>query len=179
MIPAWSWYLLLLSNIIIGHGSTWALFLPSVPTASWPSATDARLHDENSGQLLRPNHHGPSRRGTVLLLRTGPITTPATNTNTATTAAAAATADDCNKQAKHWNAMFEKLKAYKEVYGNCTVPQRFVCDDGSKLGIWVQTQRRRSRIIKDSALLELRRRELDDTNVGTAWFQHTTGHPTI
>jgi hypothetical protein len=98
---------------------------------------------------------------------TRPITTPATNTNTATTAAAAATADDCNKQAKHWNAMFEKLKAYKEVYGNCTVPLRFVCDDGSKLGNWVQTQRRMSRIIKDSALLELRRRELND--IGFVW----------
>jgi hypothetical protein len=63
--------------------------------------------------------------------------------------------------------MFEKLKAYKEVHGNCIVPKVFVCDDGSKLGLWVYTQRRMSRIIKDAALRELRQRELDA--IGFVW----------
>jgi hypothetical protein len=117
MIPAWSWCLLLLSSIIIiSYGSTWALFFPIVPTSAWFTA--ARLQDRGVGQLYCPNHHGTRRRGIVLQLTTGPITTSAKNTNTTTmaaAAAAAATADDCNKKGKHWNAMFAKLKAYKEV----------------------------------------------------------------
>ena len=46
------------------------------------------------------------------------------------------------------------------------MPQHFVCDDGSKLGRWVVTQRRRE-IIKDAALQELRQRELDA--IGFVW----------
>jgi hypothetical protein len=161
-----SWCLSLLSSIIIGYGSTWALFLPSVPLATWSFATAARLRDQCCGQLLPPNHHGTRRRGTMLLLTTGPITTPATNA-TATSTTAEATADDCNKTFRPWNVMFEKLKAYKEVHGNCVVPRAFVCDDGAKLGLWVDTQRRMSRIIKDAALRELRQRELDA--IGFVW----------
>jgi predicted secreted Zn-dependent protease len=117
------------------------------------------------GQLLYPKQHGTRRRGTVLLLTTGPITTPATYTNTTKTTAEAI-ADDCNKTVKHWNMMFEKVKAYKEVHGNCTVPFRYVCDDVTKLGLWVSTQRR-VRIIKDAALRERRRQELDA--IGFVW----------
>jgi len=38
-----------------------------------------------------------------------------------------------------WDAMFERLKAYKQTYGNCLVPKRFA--DDPKLGTWVETQR--------------------------------------
>ncbi|CAJ1957843.1 unnamed protein product [Cylindrotheca closterium] len=38
-----------------------------------------------------------------------------------------------------WDAMFERLKGYKQAYGNCLVPKRFA--DDPKLGTWVETQR--------------------------------------
>jgi hypothetical protein len=55
-----------------------------------------------------------------------------------------------NKLGRQWNVMFEKLKAYKEMYGNCTVPNLYVCDDGTKLGRWVSKQRLMR--VKDAAL---------------------------
>lgn len=39
---------------------------------------------------------------------------------------------------EQWDAMFDRLRAYKEKYGNCLVPKRFV--DDPKLGTWVETQ---------------------------------------
>ncbi|KAL3936285.1 MAG: hypothetical protein SGBAC_008367 [Bacillariaceae sp.] len=38
-----------------------------------------------------------------------------------------------------WDAMFERLIAYRHTYGNCLVPKRFA--DDPKLGTWVETQR--------------------------------------
>jgi hypothetical protein len=66
---------------------------------------------------------------------------------------------------ERWNTMFEKLKAYKELYGNSTVPVWYQCDDGKKLGQWVATQRKMS--IKDAALRAQRRQALDD--IGFVW----------
>jgi hypothetical protein len=68
---------------------------------------------------------------------------------------------------KQWTIMFEKLKAYKEVHGNCTVPVWYQCDDdeGSKLGWWVVRQRRMR--IKNAALRERRRQALDA--IGFVW----------
>jgi hypothetical protein len=40
-----------------------------------------------------------------------------------------------------WEDMFEKLKLYKGVHGNCNVP-----GDRDKLGRWVKTQRERYRL---------------------------------
>jgi hypothetical protein len=66
-----------------------------------------------------------------------------------------------------WNTMFEKLKAYKEVHGNCTVINLYVCDDGTKLGRWVKSQRRLNPLLKDAALRERRREALD--SIGFVW----------
>ncbi len=41
---------------------------------------------------------------------------------------------------KQWNAMFQRLKEYKLVNGNCNVPYNFIQD--KTLGMWVSTQRR-------------------------------------
>uniref|UniRef100_A0A6U3UDC3 Helicase-associated domain-containing protein n=1 Tax=Ditylum brightwellii TaxID=49249 RepID=A0A6U3UDC3_9STRA len=38
-----------------------------------------------------------------------------------------------------WDAMFDRLKSFKERYGNCLVPKR--CPEDQKLGTWVDTQR--------------------------------------
>jgi hypothetical protein len=106
-------------------------------------------------------------RQTSLFLLTGSIqTTRATSTMT-TTATAAATADNWNKWDKQWNAMFEKLKAYKKAHGTCTVPTRYVCDDGTKLGQWVKNQRNTDLQTRDAALRAQRRRELDA--IGFVW----------
>ena len=39
-----------------------------------------------------------------------------------------------------WNFMFHRLTEYKQVHGNCLVPNRYKCD--LPLGLWVSTQRR-------------------------------------
>lgn len=39
---------------------------------------------------------------------------------------------------EQWDAVFERLRVYKERYGNCLVPKRFA--DDRKLGTWVETQ---------------------------------------
>ena len=44
---------------------------------------------------------------------------------------------------EQWDAMFERLQAYKATYGNCLVPKRFSLDP--KLGTWVETQVRKER----------------------------------
>jgi hypothetical protein len=69
---------------------------------------------------------------------------------------------------KRWTFMFEKLKDYQEVHGDCLVPSLYVCDDGTKLGRWVVEQRNMQ--IKDAALREQRRRELDA--IGFVWVIH-------
>jgi hypothetical protein len=61
--------------------------------------------------------------------------------------------------------MFEKLKAYKEMYGDCLVQQYFVCDDGKQLGRWVATPRKMP--VNDAALLAQRQQDLDA--IGFVW----------
>ena len=39
-----------------------------------------------------------------------------------------------------WDAMYERLVAFKEKHGHCLVPNR--CKEDPKLGAWVSTQRR-------------------------------------
>jgi hypothetical protein len=86
----------------------------------------------------------------------------------------ATTADEASHNSsriidERWNTMFEKLKAYKEVHGNCTVPAWYQCDDDgrAKLGIWVSNQRRLSLKRKDAALRAQRREALD--SIGFVW----------
>ena len=38
--------------------------------------------------------------------------------------------------------MFDALIEYKEKYGDCDVPQKYVSVSGQRLGNWVNTQRR-------------------------------------
>jgi hypothetical protein len=40
-----------------------------------------------------------------------------------------------------WDAQYQRLAAYRAAQGDCFVPQRFVADDGGKLGDWVGKQR--------------------------------------
>jgi hypothetical protein len=42
-----------------------------------------------------------------------------------------------------WDANFELLQAYRAANGNCIVPQTFAAADGTKLGLWVNAQRRK------------------------------------
>ena len=44
-----------------------------------------------------------------------------------------------NSYDDQWDCMFEKLKEYKEKYGDCLVPKRY--QESPKLGTWVDTQR--------------------------------------
>ena len=47
-----------------------------------------------------------------------------------------------------WESMFEKLKAYKQKYGNCLVPNRY--EEDRSLGSWVSTQRRYFKLMNSS-----------------------------
>lgn len=46
----------------------------------------------------------------------------------------------CVKQQETWDTMFSRLLKYKMMHGDCLVPQKYKED--SRLGEWVQTQRR-------------------------------------
>jgi hypothetical protein len=59
-----------------------------------------------------------------------------------------------NSYDDQWDTMFERLRAYKEVHGNCLVPKRY--KDDPKLGTWVDTQRvQRKKMLKHMAAVEL------------------------
>lgn len=40
-----------------------------------------------------------------------------------------------------WYSMYEKLKEYYNRFGNSRVPVNYITEDGTKLGVWVNTQR--------------------------------------
>jgi hypothetical protein len=61
-----------------------------------------------------------------------------------------------------WEKGFAKLVQFETREGHCDVPQRHVEDDGFKLGVWVNVQRRN----KDTMPIE-RRQRLDA--VGMVW----------
>jgi hypothetical protein len=61
--------------------------------------------------------------------------------------------------------MFEQLKVYKEVHGNCTVQNLYVCDDGTRLGYWVAEQHKMR--VKDAEMRAQRRQALDA--IGFVW----------
>ena len=65
--------------------------------------------------------------------------------------------------------MFERLKEYKEEYGDCLVPQRY--EDDPKLGHWVATQRRVSTV--DDKTKQERRDKLN--SIGFVWSVRTRG----
>jgi Helicase associated domain len=69
-----------------------------------------------------------------------------------------------------WNVMFEKLKVYKTIHGDCLVPSRYKCDDGTTLGTWVINQRRARRYISEDGKRhdEWRRQALD--SIGFVWI---------
>jgi len=41
-----------------------------------------------------------------------------------------------------WQAGFEHLREFRRYLGHCSVPERYVAEDGFKLGKWVANQRR-------------------------------------
>jgi Helicase associated domain len=45
------------------------------------------------------------------------------------------------KYTVQWNRLLDKLKEYQQLHGDCLVPKRYVCDDGTRLGNWVAEQR--------------------------------------
>jgi Helicase associated domain len=75
---------------------------------------------------------------------------------------------DYSKRNEKWNGQFEKLQEYKAVHGDCLVPQRYQCDDGTRLGQWVKGQRR-----DGERLGEQRRQALD--SIGFVWIVNERG----
>jgi hypothetical protein len=67
-----------------------------------------------------------------------------------------------NCSVRRWNETFEKLKAYKQNHGNCSVPQRF--QDDPQLGSWVGAQRKS---YKNETLWADRKGQLE--SIGFEW----------
>ena len=44
--------------------------------------------------------------------------------------------------AERWDLGYEHAKRYFEVHWDLDVPQRYVCEDGYRLGGWISAQRR-------------------------------------
>ncbi|KAL7495928.1 hypothetical protein ACHAWT_004235 [Skeletonema menzelii] len=68
-----------------------------------------------------------------------------------------------------WNRKFGELKAYKKLFGNCMVPQRY--QPNPKLGTWVHTQRRQYKLMidgKKSAMNNEKMAALD--SIGFFWM---------
>ena len=65
--------------------------------------------------------------------------------------------------------MFERLKEYKEEYGDCLVPKRYA--DDPKLGLWVSRQRRISTL--DDKTKKERRDKLN--SIGFVWSVREAG----
>ena len=68
-----------------------------------------------------------------------------------------------------WNAMFERLKEYKEEHGDCLMPQKYAEDP--KLGTWVATQRKVSTV--DDKTKQERRDKLN--SIGFVWSVREVG----
>ncbi|KAL7532390.1 hypothetical protein ACHAXR_004600 [Thalassiosira sp. AJA248-18] len=67
-----------------------------------------------------------------------------------------------------WNKKFHELKAYKQIYGSCMVPQRYQANQ--QLGTWVHTQRRQHKLLsegKKSSMTEEKMKALN--SIGFSW----------
>jgi len=67
-----------------------------------------------------------------------------------------------------WNTRLKELSDYKLEHGDCLVPQRYA--ENTKLGIWVNTQRRHYKLLKEckkSCMTEERLKKLED--IGFNW----------
>jgi Helicase associated domain len=71
---------------------------------------------------------------------------------------------------QQWNPMFEKLKEYKTIHGDCLVPSKYKCDDRTPLGTWVVYQRRAPQYTSEDGKWhgEQRRQALD--SIGFVWI---------
>jgi hypothetical protein len=138
-------YIIVLVGCCCCRSSSALLSLLNVPSKSiqnsWGPFAAQRLNFRR--RLLGPNnnkniYHDTRHRTASLLFTTGSIkpsqTTTAANTTTTTKRLLnfGGGGDDDDKKnnndlAKQFNIMFEKLMAYKEMYGNCLVPTPYVC----------------------------------------------------
>jgi len=78
-------------------------------------------------------------------------------------------ASSTSKPGMKWDEMYHRLQCYKQQYGNCLVPCRYVGDE--PLAEWVKTQRRAFRFKK---LKPERQRRLD--SIGFIWDTAGTKH---
>ncbi len=70
-----------------------------------------------------------------------------------------------------WEEGFDHLFTYKEDFGNCDVPSKFVCNDGYKLRVWVDTQRSsfRQNSLSSEQVKRLNSLEFDWNPRDTTW----------
>jgi hypothetical protein len=62
---------------------------------------------------------------------------------------------------KQWSENIQALINYKNEFGDCEVPQKYIYKDGFALGVWVGHQRRSKNLSAE------KKRQLDD--LGFAW----------
>jgi hypothetical protein len=69
-----------------------------------------------------------------------------------------------NSYDDQWDCMFEKLREYKEKYGDCLVPKRY--KENPKLGTWVDTQRVQFKKLKKKLASQGKSYETEDYQSG-------------
>jgi Helicase associated domain len=155
----WSTTLSVYLSMLFGAFMLLLLWFP-IPLSSgtcsafcWKPASSLTRPPGGTKWLCRPNG-----------FRTGfTATTIATTTRCHFTKNRTGFVGDYSKRNEQWNVKFEKLQEYKAVHGDCLVPERYQCDDGTKLGQWVQVQRGAPRYTSEDGkrLGEQRRQALD------------------
>ncbi|KAL7472637.1 hypothetical protein ACHAXS_012999 [Conticribra weissflogii] len=76
-----------------------------------------------------------------------------------------------SKQKAHvdlWNERYLELKAYKENFGDCLVPERY--ENNHRLGTWVRTQRKHYKLMKDGKRSSMKSERIERLNsLGFVW----------
>jgi Helicase associated domain len=120
------------------------------PRALWPNVPVPRPPLYNSGWLLYNK---------VRVYSTAAATTQSSETSRPTVVVVVEQKqqddDDDEKEEKddrinnttdtkytvQWNRLLDQLKEYQQLHGDCLVPKRYVCENGTRLGNWVAEQR--------------------------------------
>mmetsp|Transcript_19996 Transcript_19996/g.41045 ORF Transcript_19996/g.41045 Transcript_19996/m.41045 type:complete len:554 (+) Transcript_19996:74-1735(+) len=67
-----------------------------------------------------------------------------------------------------WNERYDELKAYKEKFGDCLVPERY--EKNHRLGTWVRTQRKHYKLMRNGKISSMKSERIERLNsIGFAW----------
>ncbi|KAL7542439.1 hypothetical protein ACHAXR_011781, partial [Thalassiosira sp. AJA248-18] len=154
------------SELTVGHGHSFMGSVGNAKACENNKCTSADLGAKGMAKALENNKCTPAELGEM----GGAKGMAKALENSGLTASEFASKNNRKRWAPLWNAMFDKLVAYKGKYGDCLVPQRY--RDDPQLAIWVASQRRAA---KANALSDDRRKLLVD--IGFVFRVSKLGRP--